>query len=118
MFLPKRVDVFVGGEELIEVEDPHRQPARVIRFADINAFVQSLDVTEDQRVQLSRNDQGTPGWHKGRECRGTGARSGSMVHHNFFAKQIDLLREMLWAEGETKTNAAMRYGSAMERHAV
>ncbi len=68
--------------------------------------------TKEQQELIQSYEQRSSEWFKAREGRLTGSIIGSVVGHNFFCKQPDLLREMLWSSFEG--NEATRYGTLKE----
>jgi putative phage-type endonuclease len=86
----------------------------VITWEEQDSFVTKEIVvnTLEEQERIQSYEQRSPEWFKAREGRLTGSIIGSVVGHNFFCKQPDLLKELLWSSFEG--NEATRYGTMKE----
>jgi len=76
------------------------------------AFLEKLQITEEEQWRIRRYAQRTPEWHAARKPRITMSRMGSVMGHNPYKSARMMLKDSLW--GGFTGNAATQWGCDFE----
>ena len=108
----------------MRVKKGERGQGTLVTQRDIDDFIESLTLTEEEYQKASACKQRTPEWYAYRYGRLSASNFGAAAGHNAYHADGHgkLLKTMLWPRSsrdrDDKARANMAYGTVMEKHGI